>query len=81
MRITALIFIGPVAALAVLAAPTLAKNSTAQQKSEDRPTSSSCHAYQQATDGSWTELPCEETGTAGQTQHKPPPKSSEHEPR
>jgi hypothetical protein len=71
MRIKRAIFIGSIAALAATTAPALAKNSTAQ-KTDDKSTSSSCHAYQQAADGSWTELPCQElgSGSGGQTQHK-----------
>jgi hypothetical protein len=71
MRIARSIFAGSMAALALLTAPALAKNSNAQ-KADDKPASSSCHAYQQAADGSWTELPCQELGSSGQTQHKPP---------
>ncbi len=70
MRIASLIFVGSMAALALLTAPALAKNST-PQKTDDRSASSSCHAYQQAADGSWIVLPCQELGSGGQTQHKP----------
>ncbi|MET4799225.1 hypothetical protein [Bradyrhizobium sp. LB11.1] len=72
MRIAHLIFAGAVAATAALAAPALAKNADAQ-KGEDKATSSSCSAYQQAADGSWEQLPCKETGERAQpqTQHKP----------
>jgi ABC-type phosphate transport system substrate-binding protein len=78
MRIATLTFIGSVAALAVAAAPALAKNTASPQKTDDKSVSSSCHAYQMAADGSWTVLPCQE---AGQTGHKPPPKGGEDEPR
>ena len=52
-------------------APVLAKNADTQ-KGEDKATSSSCSAYQQAPDGSWEQLPCKETGERGQpqTQHR-----------
>jgi hypothetical protein len=80
MRIARVIFVGSVATLAALTAPVLANHSTAQ-KTEDRSSSSSCHAYQQAADGTWTELPCAESGSNGQTQHKPPAKSGEDAPR
>jgi hypothetical protein len=80
MRIARVILVGSVATLALLAAPALAKNSTTQ-KPDERSASSSCHAYQQAADGTWTELPCQEAGSAGQTQHKPPAKSTEDAPR
>jgi len=78
MRIAKVIFVGSAAALLVTA-PALAKNAQ-PQKTDDQSTSSSCHAYQQAADGSWQQLPCQEAG-GSQTQHRPPPKSSEEEPR
>jgi hypothetical protein len=88
MRIACVIFVGSVAALAVFTAPALAKSPTAQ-KTEEKSTSSSCHAYQQAADGSWTELSCQERGAGGQPQPKTQPnpqprsaaKSPEDEPR
>ena len=72
MRITHLVFAGALVASAALATPVLAKNADTQ-KGEDRATSSSCSAYQQAADGSWEQLPCKETGERAQpqTQHKP----------
>jgi hypothetical protein len=71
MRIKRAIFVGSMAALAAMTAPALAKNSTAQ-KTDDKSTSSSCHAYQQAADGSWTQLPCQElgSGSGAGTQHE-----------
>ncbi|QQN61239.1 hypothetical protein JIR23_16300 [Bradyrhizobium diazoefficiens] len=71
MRIVHLVFAGALVASAALAAPVLAKNSDAQ-KGEDKATSSSCSAYQQAADGSWEQLPCKETGERAQpqTRHK-----------
>ncbi len=71
MRIKRAIFVGSVAALAVTTAPVLAKNSTLQ-KTDDKSTTSSCHAYQQAADGSWMELPCQElgSGSGAPAQHK-----------
>jgi hypothetical protein len=88
MRIAYVIFVGSVAALAVFTAPALAKSPTAQ-KTEEKSTSSSCHAYQQAADGSWTEVSCQETGAGGQSQprtqpNRPPQsaaKSPEDQPR
>jgi hypothetical protein len=67
MRIAQLIFAGSIAALAGLTAPALAKNSNSPananaQKIEDTPASTGCHAYQQAPDGSWIPLPCQEAG-------------------
>jgi len=70
MRIKNATFAVSFAALAVITAPALAKN-TGAPKSDDKSNSSSCHAYQQAADGSWTQLPCQELGSAGQAQRKP----------
>jgi hypothetical protein len=68
MRITPLIF-GGFTTLVVLAAPALAKNSQ-PQKIDEQSASRSCQAYQQAADGSWAPLPCQELGASGQAQHK-----------
>jgi hypothetical protein len=68
MRIASLIF-GGFTALAVLTAPALAKNSQ-PQKSDDQAASRPCQAYQQAPDGSWVPLPCQEFGAGGQAQRK-----------
>jgi hypothetical protein len=78
MQIAKLTLIGSIAALAVAAAPALAKNAAPDQKTDDQSVSASCHSYQMAVDGSWTVLPCHE---AGHTEHKPPPKAGEQEPR
>ena len=70
MRIAHLIFTGSIAAFAVLTAPVLAKNSNTQ-KTDDASTSaasSSCHAYQQAPDGSWNPVSCQEVGAPSQAQ-------------
>ena len=69
-------------ALAALTAPALAKNSNAQ-KGEDKSVPSSCSAYQEAEDGSWTQLPCKETGERDQTQtqHRTPAPGAEQETR
>ena len=73
MRIAQLVFVGSVTALAVLAGPALAKhpnlNSNANanaQKVEDQPASQGCHAYQQAPDGAWVQLSCQEAGSPAQ---------------
>src|SRR6185437_4240951 len=55
MRIAKVIFVGSAAAL-LMTAPALARNAQTQ-KTDDQSTSSSCHAYQQAPDGSWEKLP------------------------
>jgi hypothetical protein len=70
MRMPALIAGGLVAAVVVLAVPVLAKNANVQ-KADDKAASSSCRAYQQAPDGSWTALPCQETGASAPTDPKP----------
>jgi hypothetical protein len=80
MRFGHALFIASTAGLLTLAAPTLARNSDTQ-KTGEQPAASACHAYQMAADGSWTELPCQETGSTGQTQHKPAPKSTDVETR
>ena len=71
MRIARLIFVGSIAALAGLTAPAPAKNSNFPananaQKVDDKPTSTGCHAYQQAPDGSWIQLPCQEADPTSQ---------------
>jgi hypothetical protein len=82
MWIKLAIFVGSVAALAVMTAPVLAKNST-PQKTDDKSTSSSCHAYEQAADGSWMELPCQElgSGSGAPAQHKSATRSTVEETR
>jgi uncharacterized low-complexity protein len=79
MRFGYALFIASTAGLLTLAAPTLARNADTQQSSEQS-AASACHAYQKAADGSWTELPCQETGSTRPTQHKPAPKSTDDEP-
>ena len=81
MRIANVISIAALAALVGLAAPVLAKGSETRKATDDESASSSCHAYQQDTDGTWTERPCEEKGQPAQTQHKPVAKGSGEEPR
>ncbi len=72
MRVACLIFAGSIAAFTGLTAPALAKNSNPPananaQKIEDAPVAQGCHAYQQAPDGSWTPLPCQEAGPTAPT--------------
>ena len=64
MRLAHALFLGSMAALLTLAAPTLARNSN-QPKASEAPASSSCHAYQQAPDGTWKQLPCQAIGFQG----------------
>jgi hypothetical protein len=69
MRLGQAIFFGSAAALLTLAAPTLARNSNPNSppaKATEAPASASCHAYQQAADGSWTQRPCQEMGSKAQ---------------
>jgi hypothetical protein len=65
MRLGQAILFGSAAALLTLAAPTLARNSgtTPHAARASEAPASSCHAYQQAADGSWTQLSCQEMGS------------------
>ena len=78
MRLGYALLLASTAGLLALAAPTLARNSE-PQKAPGQPSSPSCHAYQQAADGTWTQLPCQETGSTGQTQHKSVPHGTDEE--
>ena len=78
MRIEHAIFFG--SALAVLATPCLAGNTEAQRTSEPPATtapSSTCQSYQQAADGSWKQLPCQELWSGAATQRKSSARSAE----
>jgi len=69
MRLGQAIFFGAAAGLLTLAAPTLARNSNSHTvKATEAPAAGSCHAYQQAADGSWTQLPCQEMGSKASAQ-------------
>jgi hypothetical protein len=81
MRIANVTAVAFLAALAVLAVPALAKSADTRKTTDDGSAASSCHAYQQEPDGSWTERPCEEKGQPAQTAHKPVAKGTEEEPR
>jgi hypothetical protein len=70
MRLGHAIFVATIAALFTLAAPGLARNSDTPKPSEQPAAPSSCHSYQQAADGSWSERPCQELGVSAQPQHK-----------
>jgi hypothetical protein len=79
MRLGQAIFLGSAAALLTLAAPTLARNSSTNShtaKATEAPASASCHAYQQAADGSWTQLPCQAMGDKPQAQPRSAAKSA-----
>jgi hypothetical protein len=81
MRLGHAMFLGSIAALLTLAAPTLARNSNHEQKTSEAPASSSCNAYQQAPDGTWTPLPCHEMGRRPMAQPKSASKSGDEETR
>jgi len=88
MRITHLIFTGSIAALAVLTAPVLAKNSNTPEINDTSataasPATSPCHAYQRGPDGSWNPVSCQELGapSQAQTQHKSASQSSNEDAR
>ena len=78
MQTARMIFVGSIAALAALTAPALANNTA---KTTDPSTSSPCKAYQQAPDGTWTQLPCQELGAGNKPQHKSATRSSDQETR
>jgi hypothetical protein len=72
MRIAGLTFIGLIAVLTAATAPGLAKNSNSNasnanaQKVEEKPAAQGCHAYQQAADGSWVQLSCQQVDPTSQ---------------
>ena len=79
MRTASVLFVGSIA-LALLAAPVLAK-SPVVQRTDETSVPSACNAYEQAADGSWTKLPCQEVGGNGQTQHRHASRHAEEQPR
>lgn len=83
MRLGQAIFFGSAAALLTLAAPTLARNSgtTPHPAKASEAPASSCHAYQQAADGSWTQLSCQEMGSKAPVQSHPIAESPSEETR
>jgi hypothetical protein len=84
MRLGQAIFFGSAAALLTLAAPTLARNSSTNShtaKATEAPASSTCHAYQQAVDGSWTQRPCEAIGSKAPAQPRSAAKGAIEETR
>jgi hypothetical protein len=88
MRIAGLIFAGTIAALAAATTPALAKNSNSPananaEKVDDKLVAQGCHAYQQAPDGSWVPLPCQEAGPTSQasTPHKSSTRTPDEETR
>jgi hypothetical protein len=82
MRLGQAIFFGSAAALLSLAAPTLARNSSPaahSARAAEAPASSSCHAYQQAADGSWTQLSCQEMDSKTPATSRSAPESATEE--
>ena len=77
MRLGHAIFVATMAALLTAAVPGLAKNADTP-KSSEQPASSSCHSYQQTSDGSWTEVPCQELG-APSPSHKSSPRRTDED--
>jgi hypothetical protein len=77
MRLGHAIFVATMAALLAAAVPGLAKNAETP-KTGEQPASSSCHSYQLAADGSWTELPCQELG-APTSSRKPASQKTDEE--
>lgn len=78
MRFGHAIFVATVAALLAAAAPGLARNADTPKASEQA-APSSCHSYQQTSDGSWTELPCQELGAPTPSRKSSPRKADEDE--
>jgi len=68
MRITHAILAGAMTALALTAAPALARHSDTPKPAEPAASepSSSCSARQRMDDGTWAQLPCQETGSPAQ---------------
>ena len=76
MRLGHAIFVATIAALLAAAVPGLAKNADAPKTSE-QPASSACHSYQLTSDGSWTEVPCQELGAPSPSHKSSPRKTGE----
>jgi hypothetical protein len=85
MRIKCAIFAGVVVTLASWTMPALARHSettnTDTNAAAEPPASSSCSALQQAADGSWEKLPCQELGSPQPASHKSAARNSEQQTR
>ena len=81
MRSGPAILFASIAALLSRAAPRRARKSDAQNPCEPPPASSSCHSYQQAADGTWKELPCQELGFPAKAQPKSATRKNDQETR
>jgi len=78
MRLGQAIFVATLAALLAAAVPGLARNAETP-KAGEQPASSSCHSYQQTSDGSWTELPCQELGAPAPSRKSAPRKTDDED--
>jgi len=80
MRIKQAIFAGSIAALASMTAPVLAKHSDAP-KADEPSAASPCSARQQAADGTWTQVGCQELGSPEQAPRKSATRSPDEKAR
>jgi hypothetical protein len=76
MRLGHAIFVATIVALLAAAVPGLARNAEPPKASE-QPAAASCHSYQMTSDGSWTELPCQELGAPTPSSKSSPRKTDE----
>ena len=81
MRLGRAIFVASMAALLALARRASPRMPTRRRANEQPASSSSCHSYQQAADGSWIELPCQEIGVPAQPPHKSATRKTDQETR
>ena len=80
MRIKHAIFAGSIAALTSMTAPVLARHADAQKPIEPS-ASSPCSARQQAADGTWTQVGCQELGAPEQAPRKSATRSPDEKAR
>jgi hypothetical protein len=80
MRIKHAIFAGSIVALASMTAPALAKHADAP-KVDEPSAASPCSARQQAADGSWTQVGCQELGSPEQAPRKSATRSPDEKAR
>ena len=80
MRINHAIVAGSIAALSSMTGPALAKHSDTP-KADEPSASSSCSARQQAADGSWTQVACQELGSPEQAPRKSATRSPDEKAR
>jgi hypothetical protein len=80
MRIKHAIFAGSIAALTSMTAPVLARHADATKPTEPS-ASSPCSARQQAADGTWTQVGCQELGSPEQAPRKSATRSPDEKAR